>query len=192
MTARASRTKEQRWRRKRAVSPIIATILLVAITVVLAAVLYVLIAGLIHGPGNTPIGSALSVGSGTLVTGTSGTFGAASPCTSGDHCYTISIASASTGVTLGSVNFQVVSGGSVVPGVVGVAITNIAGTVVAYGTTGAITSLTYTAPSSATTALSTTDTIWVDMGTSNPTDMGDSLTIFGIGSYSGSTSSMLP
>ncbi|HTT72650.1 MAG TPA: archaellin/type IV pilin N-terminal domain-containing protein, partial [Thermoplasmata archaeon] len=39
--------KERSWRkaRKRAVSPIIATILLVAITVVLAAVLYVLITG---------------------------------------------------------------------------------------------------------------------------------------------------
>ena len=46
---------ERSWRKaqKRAVSPIIATILLVAITVVLAAVLYVLISGLTHGPGST-------------------------------------------------------------------------------------------------------------------------------------------
>lgn len=45
-----------RWRknRKRGVSPIIATILLVAITVVLAAVLYVLIAGLTHTGASTP------------------------------------------------------------------------------------------------------------------------------------------
>ncbi len=62
------------WRkaRKRAVSPIIATILLVAITVVLAAVLYVLISGLTHGPGNTPIGSAFAIGNpvgGTCLTG---------------------------------------------------------------------------------------------------------------------------
>jgi len=40
--------------RRRGVSPIIATILLVAITVVLAAVLYVLISGLTHTGGSTP------------------------------------------------------------------------------------------------------------------------------------------
>src|SRR5437870_6643758 len=37
-----------------AVSPVIATILMVAITVVLAAVLYVMVSGLITGPGGTP------------------------------------------------------------------------------------------------------------------------------------------
>jgi len=44
------------WRngRKRGVSPIIATILLVAITVVLAAVLYVLVSGLVHTGASTP------------------------------------------------------------------------------------------------------------------------------------------
>src|SRR5713226_4938626 len=36
---------------ERAVSPVIATILMVAITVVLAAVLYVMVSGLITGPG---------------------------------------------------------------------------------------------------------------------------------------------
>ncbi len=39
---------------EQAVSPVIATILMVAITVVLAAVLYVMVSGLISGPGNTP------------------------------------------------------------------------------------------------------------------------------------------
>jgi archaeal type IV pilus assembly protein PilA len=44
------------WRKKRlrGVSPIIATILLVAITVVLAAVLYVLVSGLTHTGASTP------------------------------------------------------------------------------------------------------------------------------------------
>lgn len=53
----------RRWRKsaKRGVSPIIATILLVAITVVLAAVLYILISGLTKGPGNTPLGTSLAV-----------------------------------------------------------------------------------------------------------------------------------
>jgi flagellin-like protein len=60
-----------RWRknRKRGVSPIIATILLVAITVVLAAVLYVLISGLTGSTAAAPIALAPAVtssgGSGT-------------------------------------------------------------------------------------------------------------------------------
>jgi len=51
-----------RWRksRKRGVSPIIATILLVAITVVLAAVLYVLVAGLTHTSTSTPLSIQMS------------------------------------------------------------------------------------------------------------------------------------
>ena len=40
---------------KRGVSPIIATILLVAITVVIAAVLYVLVSGYLKGTGNAPL-----------------------------------------------------------------------------------------------------------------------------------------
>ena len=49
---------ETRWRKakgKRGVSPIIATILLVAITVVLAAVLYILVSGYIGGTGSKPL-----------------------------------------------------------------------------------------------------------------------------------------
>jgi flagellin-like protein len=44
-----------------AVSPVIATILMVAITVVLAAVLYVMVSGLISGPGSTPQAMGVSV-----------------------------------------------------------------------------------------------------------------------------------
>src|SRR5437879_11677210 len=44
-----------------AVSPVIATILMVAITVVLAAVLYVMVSGLISGPGGTPQALGMSV-----------------------------------------------------------------------------------------------------------------------------------
>src|SRR6266581_3010463 len=43
-----------------AVSPVIATILMVAITVVLAAVLYVMVSGLITGPGSTPTAMGVS------------------------------------------------------------------------------------------------------------------------------------
>ena len=44
-----------------AVSPVIATILMVAITVVLAAVLYVMVSGLISGPGTTPRAVGISI-----------------------------------------------------------------------------------------------------------------------------------
>jgi flagellin-like protein len=61
------------WRRntrQRGVSPIIATILLVAITVVLAAVLYILISGLTGGSTSTPytvgFGSPRASGTGTF------------------------------------------------------------------------------------------------------------------------------
>jgi archaeal type IV pilus assembly protein PilA len=56
MNATELRQRAQRFRRnaKRGVSPIIATILLVAITVVLAAVLYVLVSGLTKSGASTP------------------------------------------------------------------------------------------------------------------------------------------
>jgi flagellin-like protein len=49
-------------KRARGVSPIIAMILLVAIVVVLAAVMYVLVTGLVRGPSAPSIGTALAVG----------------------------------------------------------------------------------------------------------------------------------
>jgi len=90
------------WRkaRKRAVSPIIATILLVAITVVLAAVLYVLISGLTHGPSSAPLGTNFSWGQPFNVTGTTPTGCAAA---TGHYCYSLEIAGAGSGV--GTTNF---------------------------------------------------------------------------------------
>jgi len=87
----------RRWRKKskRGVSPIIATILLVAITVVLAAVLYILISGLTKGPGNTPIGTALALGQ--IKEAQKGT----------NNWYNVSIASAGGGLTLSNMVFQV-------------------------------------------------------------------------------------
>ncbi len=92
------------WRKKgkRAVSPIIATILLVAITVVLAAVLYILISGLTKGPGNTPLGTAFAWGSPSNVTGTTAT-----GCAAATHdCYSIEIASASSGIQANALGFS--------------------------------------------------------------------------------------
>jgi len=100
-------SKERTWRkgRKRGVSPIIATILLVAITVVLAAVLYVLISGLTHGTGSAPLGTNFSWGTPFNVTGTSiesptGTVTCTATVT---FCYSVEIAGAGSGLTITSV-----------------------------------------------------------------------------------------
>ena len=75
MNAMFGNVKRSGWnsrRSKRAVSPIIATILLVAITVVLAAVLYVLVSGLTKTGASTPYELGMSElsasGSGTAYT----------------------------------------------------------------------------------------------------------------------------
>ena len=103
---------ETRWRKakgKRGVSPIIATILLVAITVVLAAVLYILVSGYIGGTGSKPLsfspsGSTPSTSStGTGATGTS-------------YYDTLSV-SASTGLTTAEFGLKIagVSGNVIAP-----------------------------------------------------------------------------
>lgn len=90
---------------RRGVSPIIATILLVAITVVLAAVLYVVISGLSHGPGSAPIGSAFAVG--TPVQGTCWAVGVTNHVcgTAGDRIFNLSIQQST--ITLGDVLLEV-------------------------------------------------------------------------------------
>jgi len=103
---------QRRWRKKskRGVSPIIATILLVAITVVLAAVLYILISGLTKGPGNTPLGTALALG-------TPGEASKGAGATT-NNWYNFSVQSAGGGLILNNLQFQVQtpSGQIVTPG----------------------------------------------------------------------------
>ena len=107
------RTRSQRqWRKKakRGVSPIIATILLVAITVVLAAVLYILISGLTKGPGNTPLGTSLALG-----TPSEAQKGAGATT---NNWYNFTVQSAGGGIILNNIQFQVVTatGSIVTPG----------------------------------------------------------------------------
>lgn len=81
----------------RGVSEIIATILLVAITVVLAAVLYVLIIDLTRSPNTTPIGAAVSFGGVAEQTNAAGT----------QWNYTTSVQTTTTGLTWSDLLFQV-------------------------------------------------------------------------------------
>jgi flagellin-like protein len=85
-------------RKKRGVSPIIATILLVAITVVLAAVLYILVSTVIPPTGGGPI----EIGFGTEAPSTCTTAAGATLNT-----YVLPIASATSGLTTAKFGFKI-------------------------------------------------------------------------------------
>jgi archaeal type IV pilus assembly protein PilA len=191
---------ERSWRkaRKRGVSPIIATILLVAITVVLAAVLYVLISGLTHGPGNTPIGTAFQAGAPVSSTCAGGGTVATTGCLAGDQVYTMTIESSS--VTFGSVSFEVKapSGAIFAPtGKAAFAIMPLSGAPAAYwvsaaaagpaamGTTG----WTFTGALTNANPLSNQYTIEIDVGqAASISGLGYTFVALGSGSYQGTTS----
>ncbi len=171
----------RRWRKngKRGVSPIIATILLVAITVVLAAVLYILISGLTKGPGSTPLGTAFAWGSPSNITASSGSLPAG--CGALSHgCYSIEIASAS-GITTSDLNFALrTSAGAAASFVTGTTISliGLSGTSVATYTFGTNTW------SSGSQSVAAGDTVVIYAPTSGY--LGDSFVAVGVGSFSGS------
>jgi flagellin-like protein len=183
---------QRRWRKngRRGVSPIIATILLVAITVVLAAVLYILISGLTKGPGNTPLGTALAMGAPQA--STNGTA----------NIYTISI-TPSSGLTPASLNFQVLSSTGVItvlpagstvtingPNACLVAIYTFATTVWANGP---VTAANHCTPVGTTTTVLTSGMQFVlSTGATNLNGQGSSLSAVGVGSFSGSVPIALP
>jgi len=167
------------------VSPIIATILLVAITVVLAAVLYILISGLTKGPGNTPIGTAIAFS------------GVSESNTATQWNYTMSVQTATSGMTWSNMIFQVQapSGALVTTGPTKVVIS---------GTTGCNLA-TYTfatnlwAATGATCAGTTGGSALVLSGqtvqlqaSANQNGLGETIVIVGQGSYSGSSVSTIP
>ena len=180
---------------------------MVAIVVVLAAVLYVLISGLTHGPGSTPIGSAFTAGnpttSNTVGTGAAdacaaGTTTIAGAITTGHWTYTLTVESST--VTFGSVLFQVktAAGAVAAPAAYyGFFVVNVAGNVVACAATagngglsmGGAVQFTYTTVGAltASSSLSNLYTIVMDMGTTQPTGTGYTFDAVGQGSYSGTT-----
>jgi len=175
---KAMSAQVRRWRThgKRGVSPIIATILLVAITVVLAAVLYILISGLTKGPGNTPLGTALALGPPSEATAGTG------------HWYNFSVQSAGGGILLNNLIFQVktVSGNIVTPaGLTTVNVLGLSGSVVAtYTYATAVWATNGASP------VSNQQTLIFGSTTSNLS--GDTLVVLGTGSYSGSISVAIP
>jgi flagellin-like protein len=172
---------ERSWRRRnrRAVSPIIATILLVAITVVLAAVLYILVSQYTKtGSTGAPLGSVFGMGSSLIEAGGAGVAGCT---TTSEVCYTIPITAASGGLTLSNLAFQVKSAtGVIVSTWTTVSVLNLAGTVVDTYTrsTGAW-------ASSGTATVSTQQTLVLDTGATSGSFSTDSFIALGAGSFSG-------
>ena len=103
---------------KRGVSPIIATILLVAITVVIAAVLYVLVSGYLKGTGSAPLTINLqSLANGKCSATANSPVPSCAPGTGGATNYYLSFSSvsASNGMTTNDFAFKIVNpGGSTV------------------------------------------------------------------------------
>ncbi len=197
------RQSRPRGRRGRGgVSPIIATILLVAITVVLAAVLYVLVAGLTHsGTASVPLGTELYAGPAGQFVGTSAS---TSYCEKSHYCYSVPIDQAGGGLTLGNLNFRVLeSTGSihtVTANYAMIAIVDqkgalVASTEVANKAAFVVTSWqTYASGKSASTPVTDLDVIWVQFGstTSSPFDDGKTLQVLGTHGYSGAVTVSLP
>ena len=177
-------TKSQRrWRKKskRGVSPIIATILLVAITVVLAAVLYILISGLTKGPGNTPLGTSLALN-------TPGEASKGAGATT-NNWYNFSVQAAGGGLILNNLQFQVQtpSGQIVTAGA--------SWTLNVLGLTGTTVG-TYSFASSSWTVGGTTQVTsqqLVSLNAVGATGLsGDSLIVIGTGSFQGSIAVAIP
>ncbi len=202
MDSLAVRARRSMAARRRGVEPIIATILLVAIVVVLAAVLYALVAGLTSsGVGTKQIGSAFAVGGPTSSKCPATYTYATNGCLAGDYFYNLTVETA--GPNFGSVLFEVrTSGGGVytAAGVGGFTILTITGKVAAQMTTASAT-LAMTSSFSTygaspvcngvacgpSTLFSSLYTIEVDMGTANPTGLSYQFVAIGTGSYSGTT-----
>jgi hypothetical protein len=111
---RPDRQRRYRRRGRQAVSDIVATILLVAIGVVLAAVMYVLVVGLNHGPNSAPLGANFSWGNPVNVTPSgSSPEGCGASGTPNAFCYSVEIAGSAVSTSNFALSLRT-SGGSTV------------------------------------------------------------------------------
>ncbi|HTP53976.1 MAG TPA: archaellin/type IV pilin N-terminal domain-containing protein [Thermoplasmata archaeon] len=198
---RSTRRRRRPSRAQRAVSPIIATILLVAIAVVLAAVLYALVAGFAHPVEKVPLGSAFYAGPANAVAGSTQTSGY---CQASHYCYAIPVDLAQQGIAFGDLNFLVLT----VSGTVHIVTQNSAQLSIVTDTNtvaadskisknGAfeVTSWQKFAHGlSGSTPLAPTYTLWVQFGNTktSPYGQGMTLEVVGAGGFSGSLGIMLP
>jgi hypothetical protein len=177
-------------------------ILLVAMVVVLAAVLYVLVAGLVHtNVSAVPLGTAFYAGpAGKFV----GTTASKSYCAANHYCYSVPIDQVGNGLVIGDLNFRVlestgaihvVSKNYAMISLVDASSTLIASTEVSKNAAFVVTDwTTYSKGETASTPVTDTQVIWVQFGdtTSSPFGEGMTLQVLGANGYSGSVSISLP
>jgi len=190
--------RARRTRRPRGVAHVLAMILMVAAVVILAAVLYVVLGGLTHGPAAPPIGSAFAVG--TPTAGTCWTGGVTNHIcgTSGDRLWNFTVQFST--VTLGDVLIEVHSpNGQIYHNTLPAAFSIVragSSTPVAYYSIAAGQGLamssgfTYAAGYSSATKIDYTMSLVIGTGTQAMnwvTGQGNYLTILGTGHYSGAT-----
>lgn len=182
-----SRVRRGRLRRgRRGVSPIIATILLVAITVIIAAVLYTLLIPLL-GHSGTPLQSNLAFGATNRDNG-SGALG----CAKGDFCWSVSFLTVGGGVAPSSISLYVqnASGNTVSTSSWNFTIVSPSSDpVVAYalGPQAGVSDGWTAGPGHSTDdTLTLAMTLWIDTGSSHPQASGDTLYAVGQNSWYGS------
>ena len=150
---------------------------------------------------STPLGSALSMGSPTLTTGTSSTNSIG--CRTGDYCYDVLVEQASAGLTFSAVGLEVKTvTGVPYTGTVSLAFDSIdtdsAATVPAICAAdvcndgGSTTGWTFGTGYSGSTPITTVMHVVVDMGTSNPVGQGFELVAIGQAAFSGTVAVNLP
>ncbi|HEV2317814.1 MAG TPA: archaellin/type IV pilin N-terminal domain-containing protein [Thermoplasmata archaeon] len=172
----------QSWRRnrRRGVSPIIATILLVAITVVLAAVLYILISGLTKGPNGESVGGSLAIGS------------AIEAQKGANYYYNFTVEAAGSGITWNSVDLQITNNaGLVSSGITSYTVYNIAFSSICQSNGATETSWAAGSSGTGATQISSTHTLVV-IATVNLANTGAQLNALGVGSFSGTIHAKIP
>ncbi len=209
MVRRVRRRAGDRWlrrrrRNRRGVSPIIATILLVAITVVLAAVLYVFLIPLVSHV-STPLSGNLAWGVATCygpMAGCTSPGPNATGCVGNDTCWVVPISVASSSapspsslqiyvenqlsqtISTSSWNFSILTS-TAPPGIVSYAHGSVA------GLSGS--GWTATPPFTTSSTLTTVMKLWIDVG-SPASFSGETLTLetAGVSGYSGTLTAALP
>jgi len=190
-----------RAERTRAVSPLIATILLVAIAVVFASVLYVLVSGTLVTPSKPPLGDALALGPATPLSGSPST---SSYCAHGRGCYAVSFANAATTLAVGDLGFALLTTSGVdhkvTKGSGMISLVNPSGKVIAKSPSIAVgkplevTSWIYSSGYSSSTPITSELTLWIEFGTAvtNPANHGFYLQAFAVNAFEGAVLYELP
>jgi len=202
MAGRRGRRTIGRGQGGRAVSPVLATVLLVAIVVVLAAVLYLLVFGLV-GTSRlpSPIGDQLAVGPAKFLTGTSSTN---SYCQTSHYCYSVPVAQVQSSLPIDGLAFKVLTTQNapweVSKNYARLAIVGLNGNVLAYTQISknnpyVVSSWAhYSSGISGSTTFTNQMTLMVQFGNPahSPAGQGLTLVVYGTSAYSGQVSASLP